>query len=260
MNTFRGVQRAIEYEILRHAEVIEGGGVIVQETRLWDEAAGRTRSMRGKEDAHDYRYFPEPDLPVLRLEEAQVEALKASQPELPRAMRLRLVGDYGLSVYDAGVLTAEPVLARYFETAVATHRNPKSICNWVTSELLGRIGAAEVDRCPVRPEGIARLVALIDDATISGKIAKTVFERMLETGRGPDEIVEAEGLRQVTDTGAVEAIVRSVVDANPTQVNGYRSGKLGLKGFLVGQVMKQSGGKANPGLVNELLDRILAEG
>ena len=260
MNTFRGVQRAIEYEILRHAEVIAGGGVIVQETRLWDEAAGRTRSMRGKEDAHDYRYFPEPDLPVLRLEEAQVEALKASQPELPRAMRLRLVGDYGLSIYDAGVLTGEPVLARYFETAVATHRNPKSICNWVTSELLGRIGAAEVDRCPVRPEGLARLVALIDDATISGKIAKTVFERMLETGRGPDEIVEAEGLRQVTDTGAVEAIVRAVLEANPTQVNGYRSGKLGLKGFLVGQVMKQTGGKANPGLVNELLDRILAEG
>jgi aspartyl-tRNA(Asn)/glutamyl-tRNA(Gln) amidotransferase subunit B len=260
MNTFRGVQRAIEYEILRHAEVLEGGGVIVQETRLWDEAAGRTRSMRGKEDAHDYRYFPEPDLPVLRLESAQVEGLKASQPELPRAMRLRLVGEYGLSAYDAGVLTGEPVLARYFETAVATHRNPKAICNWVTSELLGRIGAAEVDRCAVRPEGLARLVALIDDATISGKIAKTVFERMLETGRGPDEVVEAEGLRQVTDTGAVEVIVRAVLEANPTQVSGYRAGKLGLKGFLVGQVMKQTGGKANPGLVNELLDRILAEG
>jgi len=260
MNTFRGVQRAIEYEISRHIEVIEGGGVIIQETRLWDEGAGRTRSMRGKEDAHDYRYFPEPDLPVLVLDPAQVERLRGTQPELPAAMRKRLVSDYGLSPYDAGVLTAEPVLARYFEAAVAAHRNPKAICNWVTSELLGRVSATAVDACSVTPHGLARLVALIDDATISGKIAKTVFERMMETGRAPDEIVEAEGLRQVTDTSAIEAIVRGVIEANPVQVSGYRSGKVGLKGFLVGQVMKQSGGKANPGLVNELLDRLLAEG
>ncbi len=257
MNTFRGVQRAIDHEILRHIDVIEGGGVIVQETRLWDEAAGRTRTMRSKEDAHDYRYFPEPDLPHLVISTARIESLRATQAELPLAMRERFVRDYGLSAYDAGVLTGEPALVAYFEAAVVAHPNPKGICNWLTSELLGRVDAAKVPTSNVSPGALARLVALIDDETINGKIAKTVFEKMLSTGMSPDAVVDADGLRQVKDGGAVELVVQQVIDANPNQVSQYRSGKLGLKGFLVGQCMKVSGGKLNPSLVNDTLDRLL---
>ncbi len=259
LNTFRGVHRAIAYEIERHIDLIEDGGAVVQETRLWDEGAGRSRAMRGKEDAQDYRYFPEPDLPPLRVEDTQVEALRHTQRELPRAMRARFTADWGLSAYDAGVLTGEPVIAAYFETALAAHRNPKGVSNWLTSELLGRVAPSELETCKVPPAALARLVALIDDATLSGKLAKTVFERMLETGAAPDAIVDAEGLRQVTDVGAIEAVVRQVLEANPGQVAQYRAGKTTVKGFFVGQVMRQSGGKANPGVVNTLIDKLLSE-
>jgi aspartyl-tRNA(Asn)/glutamyl-tRNA(Gln) amidotransferase subunit B len=259
MNTFRGVQRAVEYEIARHIQVLEDAGSIEQETRLWDESAGRSRAMRGKEDAHDYRYFPEPDLPPLVVAPAAVEAARASLPELPRAIRRRLVDLHGLSPYDAAVLTAEPALVRWFEAAVAAHPNPKAICNWLTTELLGRVAVSALSTCPVTPERLARLVALIDDQTISGKIAKTIFEKMLLSGETPDAIVDAEGLRQVTDTGAIEAIVQAVVAANPAQVAQYRAGKTTVRGFFVGQIMRQSGGKLNPALVNAILDRLLAQ-
>ena len=259
MNTFRGVQRAVEYEIERHIQVLTDGGVIQQETRLWDEAAGRSRAMRGKEDAHDYRYFPEPDLPTLRIGAADLACAKETLPELPRAMRRRFVESYELSDYDARVLTSERTLAAWFEGAVVAHRNPKALCNWITTELLGRVDAARLAVCPVTPEHLARLVALIDDQTINGKIAKSVFDQMFQTGLGPDAIVEAQGLRQVTDTGTIEAIVRAVVQANPAQAAQYRAGKTSVRGFFVGQVMRQSDGKLNPTLVNDILDRLLVE-
>jgi aspartyl-tRNA(Asn)/glutamyl-tRNA(Gln) amidotransferase subunit B len=259
MNTFRGVQRAVEYEIARHIQVLEDGGRIDQETRLWDEGAGRSRAMRGKEDAHDYRYFPEPDLPPLVVAPERIDAVRDALPELPRAIRRRLVETHGLSPYDATVLTGEPALVRWFEAAVAAHPNPKALCNWLTTELLGRVAVSALATCPVTPERLARLVALIDDQTISGKIAKTIFEKMLVSGDAPDAIIDAEGLRQVTDTGAIEGIVRGVVAANPAQVAQFRAGKTTVRGFFIGQIMRQSGGKLNPALVNEILDRLLAQ-
>jgi aspartyl-tRNA(Asn)/glutamyl-tRNA(Gln) amidotransferase subunit B len=215
--------------------------------------------MRGKEDAHDYRYFPEPDLPPLVVAPDRVEAVRAALPELPRAIRRRLVEDHGLSTYDAAVLTGEPALVRWFDAAVAAHPNAKALCNWLTTELLGRVPVSALAACPVTPERLARLVALIDDQTISGKIAKTIFEKMLLSGETPDAIIDAEGLRQVTDTGAIEATVRAVVAANPAQVAQFRAGKTTVRGFFIGQIMRQSGGKLNPALVNEILDRLLAQ-
>jgi aspartyl-tRNA(Asn)/glutamyl-tRNA(Gln) amidotransferase subunit B len=258
LNTFKGVHRAIEYEIARHVQVIEEGGRVVQETRLWDDAAGRSRAMRGKEDAHDYRYFPEPDLPPLRVTPAEVEAAREALPPLPAALRRRFVETLGLSPYDAGVLTSEPVLVRWFEAAIAHHENPKAVCNWLTTELLGRVPVEALPGCPVTPRHLAELVARVDDGTLSGKMAKSVFEAMLETGESPGALIEARGLRQVTDAGAIEAVVRAVVDAHPAQLAQFRAGKLTVRGFFVGQIMRQTGGTLNPARVNEILDRVLA--
>ncbi len=256
LNTFKGVQRAIDYEVERQTDVLEGGGQVVQETRLWDDAAGRTRSMRSKEDAHDYRYFPEPDLPPLRVAPGRVEAARAALPELPRARRSRFVDELGLSEYDAGVLCAEVALANYFEAAVAAHGNPKGVCNWLTSELLGRIPAERIAEAPP-PEDLAALVARIDDATISGRIAKAVFEGMLAGQGSPDAVIEARGLRQVSDTAAIQREVRAVLDANPEQLAQLKGGKAKVRGFFVGQVMKATRGQANPKLVNEILDELV---
>ena len=261
LNSFRGVQRSIEYEAGRHADLLEHGRAIVQETRLWDDAAGRTRAMRGKEEAHDYRYFPEPDLPALVLTAADEVAATVDLPELPAARRARLVAVTGLSAYDAAVLTAERALADYFEAAVAAHpANPKGISNWVTSELLARVPADAVAAGPVPPVALARLVGLIDDGTLSGRLAKEVFEAMLAGEGDPDAIVEARGLRQVTDSDAIEVACRAVIAGNPAQLAQFRGGKAQVKGFFVGQVMRATGGEANPGQVNALLDRLLAEG
>jgi aspartyl-tRNA(Asn)/glutamyl-tRNA(Gln) amidotransferase subunit B len=265
INSFKFVQQAIENEIVRQARILDDGGRIVQETRLWDADKGRSQSMRSKEEAEDYRYFPDPDLPPMIVSDEQLAALTASLPELPMAMYLRFTGEYGLSEDDARTLIGERALAELYESAVRAHPSPntaaKAIANWVQSELLrelNREGRAVAD-CPIAPEHLAGLVQLIEAKTISGKIAKKVFATMYATGDAPDQIVEREGLKQITDTGAIETIAREVIDANPGQVAGYRGGKVKLLGFFVGQVMKATGGKANPAAVNEILKRLLSE-
>ncbi|MBI5503787.1 MAG: Asp-tRNA(Asn)/Glu-tRNA(Gln) amidotransferase subunit GatB [Deltaproteobacteria bacterium] len=259
LNSFRAVERAIAYEIERQAEILLGGGAVVQETRLWDADRGVTRSMRSKEEAHDYRYFPEPDLLPLVIDDAWIERVRSELPELPDARRARFVAAYGLSDYDSGVLTASKELADWFEAAVAAHDNPKALANWITSDVLrvanesSAEGETDFSKLPFAPGHLAALVRLIDDGTISGKIAKTVFSKMVESGEEPQAIVAREGLVQVTDESAIAAVVDRVVAANADKVAEYRSGKDKLFGFFVGQVMKESHGKANPALVNRML-------
>ena len=254
VNSVRFVMRAIDYEIERQIELVEFGGEVVQETRLFDAGAGETRSMRSKEEAHDYRYFPDPDLLPLELDAAWVEEIKAGLPELPDEKKARLVGDYGLSPYDASVLVVEAENANFFE-AVAKGRDAKTAANWVTGSLFGALNKAgkDVGDSPVSAAQLGGLIDLIEDATISGRIAKDVFEIMFETGQDASAIVEEKGLTQVTDTGAIEAVIEEVMAANADKVEDFRAGKEKLFGFFVGQVMRASGGKANPAAVNELL-------
>jgi aspartyl-tRNA(Asn)/glutamyl-tRNA(Gln) amidotransferase subunit B len=262
LNSFRYVQKALEYEIERQIDLLEGGGRVIQETRLWDSAAGHTLSMRSKEEAHDYRYFPEPDLPPLVVDEARIAAVRGTMPELPEARRQRFVAAYGLPVYDAGVLTSSAGLADYFEKVAAATANPKAASNWVMGELLRTMkerGAA-IEQVPLTPAALAGLIALIDKGTISSSMAKEVFAKMYGSGRSADEIVSAEGLAQNSDEGALLLIVKRVIAANVATVEQYRSGKTKGFGFLVGEVMKGSGGKANPKLANELLKRELQQG
>ena len=254
VNSIRFVMQAVEAEARRQVEVWEQGGTVEQETRLFDTARGVTRSMRSKEDAHDYRYFPDPDLPPLVLDAAWVERLRAALPELPDARRARYMRDFGLSAYDAGVLTAERETAAYFE-AVAAGRDAKQAANWVMGDLFAALNRTKRDiaNSPVSAADLGALLDLMADGTLSGKLAKEVFEAMVDTGRPPAAIVEERGLRQVTDTGAIEAAVDAVLSANADKVADYRSGKDKLFGFFVGQVMKAMAGKANPALVNEVL-------
>lgn len=254
VNSIRHVMSAIEFEARRQVEIIEGGGSIDQETRLWDPNKGETRSLRTKEDAHDYRYFPDPDLLPLVLEDGFVERIAATLPELPDEKKARFIGEYGLSAYDAGVLVAEQAKAFFYERA-AKGRDPKLAANWVINELFGGLAKAgkEIEDSPVSAEQLGGLVDLIADNTISGRIAKDVFAEMMETGQDAGAIVEAKGLKQVTDTGAIEAVIDQVMAAQADKVAEYRSGKDKLFGFFVGQVMKASGGKANPAMLNELL-------
>jgi aspartyl-tRNA(Asn)/glutamyl-tRNA(Gln) amidotransferase subunit B len=264
MNSFRAVERALEHEISRQTDLVQHGERVAQETRLWDADRERTRSMRSKESAHDYRYFPEPDLLPLEVCEEWVAEIRAGLPELPDARRERFVREYGLPTYDAEVLTARKDVADYFEAAVRAHANPKAISNWVMGDLLRLIRDRKLDTAlvirdwPVAPAHLATLVRLIDDDTISGKIAKTVFERMLESGQTPERIVAEQGLGQVTDTSAIDAAIASVLAANADKVAEYRGGKDKLFGFFVGQVMKATQGKANPQKVNDLLRQRLA--
>jgi len=259
LNSFRYVQKALEYEIDRQIDVLESGGRVVQETRLWDSGSSRTYSMRTKEEAHDYRYFPEPDLPPVVVDAARVEAVRATMPELPEARRRRFVAAYGLPEYDAGVLTQSPALADYFERAAAEAGNPKAVSNWVMGELLRTLNerGTPVEAVPLAPRALAGLVRLLDQGAISSSIAKEVFAKMYDSGRLADEIVAAEGLAQIGDESAVVAIVREVIAAHADAVAQYRAGKQATFGFLVGQVMKRSGGKANPTLANQLLKREL---
>lgn len=254
VNSIRFVQQAIEYEAQRQIEVLEGGGTIDQETRLWDTTRLVTRSMRSKEEAHDYRYFPDPDLLPLELDPEWVDAIRAGLPELPDDKKARFINEYRLSTYDAGVLVAEKAKADYFE-AVARGRDAKMAANWVTGDLFGALNKAakDIDESPVSAANLGGLIDLIADNTISGRIAKEVFEAMFESGEAPADIVERKGLRQVTDTGAIESAIDGVLAANADKVAEYRSGKDKLFGFFVGQVMKQTQGKANPALVNEIL-------
>ncbi len=255
VNSFRFVKQAIEHEIERQIDLIEEGGKVVQETRLFDPASGTTRSMRGKEDAHDYRYFPDPDLVPLVISDDWVEDVRLSLPELPDAKRQRYVQELGLSAADAELLTAARELAEYYEAVLAAGAPAKPAANWVMGEVsrgLNDAGIA-IDACPVAPALLAELLGLIDKGTISGKIAKTVFDEMWQSGKNPAAIVEEKGLVQVSDTGEIEKIIEGIIAANLGQVEEYRGGKEKVLGFFVGQVMKASRGKANPAVVNELL-------
>ncbi len=258
VNSIRFVQQAIEYEARRQVELIEGGGVVRQATCLFDAKRGITREMRTKEEAHDYRYFPDPDLLPLELDPAWVEDIRKSLPELPDAKKARLVAEHGVTPYDASVLVADAANAEYFE-AVAKGRDGKLAANWVISELFGRLNKAgkDVTDSPVGAAALGGLIDLVADQTISGRTAKDVFDEMFETGKPAAEIVKAKGLTQITDRGAIEAAIAKVIADNPGQVDKYKAGKEGVVGWLVGKVMKATGGKANPKMVNELLRKEL---
>ncbi len=261
LNSFRFVERAINYEVERQVDLIEGGGKVVQETRLYDPDRGETRSMRSKEEANDYRYFPDPDLLPLVIDEALIESVRATLPELPDEKAARLVAEHGLSAYDAGVLTASRELAAYYEAVVQDLGGQhKLAANWVMGELSGALNrdGLEITQSRVAAPALAQLVARIGDNTISGKIAKEVFEAMWTEGSGADEIIDARGLRQITDTSSIEKAIDEVMANNPKQLADYRSGKDKLFGFFVGQVMKATQGKANPAQLNELLKRKLS--
>ncbi|MGE4523157.1 MAG: Asp-tRNA(Asn)/Glu-tRNA(Gln) amidotransferase subunit GatB [Acetobacter sp.] len=254
VNSIRFVMQAIEAEAARQVEIWENGGTVDQETRLFDHTKGETRTMRSKEDAHDYRYFPDPDLLPLVLEQDWVDSLKAALPELPDAKRARFQQEYGITFYDAGVLVAEQAVADYYE-AVARGRDGKLAVSWVTGDLFAALNRTSntIETSPVSAASLGKMLDLIADGTINGKIAKEVFEDMVETGEDPEAIVERKGLRQVTDTGAIDAAITAVLDKNADKLAEYRSGKDKLFGFFVGQVMKETKGKANPALVNEAL-------
>ncbi len=261
MNSFRNVQRALEYEIERQGAVLEGGGTVIQETRLWDVSQGATFSMRGKEEAHDYRYFPEPDLVPVVISDEWREEIRSTLPELPMEKRERFIKEYGIPPYDAGVLTASRSLADYYEEAVRLCGKPKIASNWVMGDFLAFLNEAKLDvaESPVSPSALAELIGIMEDGTISGKIAKEVFDEMWKSGKNPKKIVEEKGLIQISDTGELEKIVEEVLAASSRQLEQYKSGKTQLFGFFVGQTMKATGGKANPKVVNELIKKKLSE-
>jgi len=255
VNSFKGVQKALEYEIQRQLQVVSTGGTIVQETRMWNEEKGITATMRSKERAHDYRYFPEPDLVPIVVDEAWIDKIERALPELPLARKQRFVTQYGISEYDAGVLTASKPIADYYEECVGSGAEPKAAANWVMGDLLYllREAGTEIAACKIVPKDIVAMLMLIEDGTISGKIAKTVFEQMFKTGKSPAEIVREQGLEQITDTDEIGGVIDAVIAENPDPVESYRRGKTKAMAFLVGQVMKATKGKANPQLVNRLL-------
>lgn len=255
VNSFRYLQKAIDFEIKRQCALLDEGGTVVQETRLYDEKNDRTISMRGKEEAHDYRYFPDPDLPPLVIGDEWVEQVRSELPELPDAKAQRFMADYGLPEYDALVLCATRVTAAYFEEAAKGAKSPKVVSNWVMGEVLRVVkekGAAP-DTIPVTPAMLAKMVGMIESGAISGKIAKTVFEEMATSGKDPEKVVEEKGLAQITDTSSIEAEVDKILAANPTQVADYKAGKVKLIGFFVGQVMRATRGTASPDMVNSIL-------
>jgi len=255
MNSFTGVRRALAYEIERQIGVLEGGGRIVRETRRWDPDSQRTASMRSKEWSHDYRYFPEPDLVPFVLEKAWIDEVRATIQELPEARKGRFMEQYGLSEYDAGVLTAQKAFADYYEECAHLHDNYKAICNWVMGGVLQELNARKISigDLPISPKMLANMVRMIDDGRITSNIAKEVFAEMSETGKPPDRIVEEKGLSPITDAGEIERVVEEVIENNPKPVRDFRSGKERVIGFLVGQVMKAVGGKADARLVNKIL-------
>ncbi len=259
MNSFRNVQKALEFEIRRQTALLLDGHEIVQETRLWDAVKGVTVPMRGKEEAHDYRYFPDPDLVPVKIDNAWMDSVKAELPELPDAKCARFEEQYGLTGYDAGILTTSRSLADYFEECVALFPSPKIVSNWVMVELFRLLKQQdrEIDACPIPPAGLAELLKLIDDGTISGKMAKDILEQAYDSKKSPKEIVEEQGVAQVSDESTLSAVVEQVVEAHPEEVEKCKAGKTKILGFLVGQVMKETKGQANPKKVNELLRKAL---
>lgn len=261
INSFKFVKDAIEYEIKRQTKVLSEGGMIQQETRLWNLDRGETAVMRSKEEAHDYRYFPDPDLVPLKLEQEWIDSFRATVPELPAARMKRFVSEFGLSEYDAGLLTASRGIADYFEACVALFNQPKTVSNWVMGELTRELNQSGIDvsESPVSPERLVGLLQLVEQGTISLKVAREIFPELYSSGKTPEQIVQEKGLTQVSDEGALEKIIGEVLAKSPTQVAQFKEGKQQVVGFLVGQVMKASGGKANPGKVNELLKKKLSE-
>jgi aspartyl-tRNA(Asn)/glutamyl-tRNA(Gln) amidotransferase subunit B len=260
MNSFKHVEAAIEYEIARQIDLVSRGERVAQETRLWNADRGTSHAMRTKEHAHDYRYFPEPDLPPLRVDEKWISDIRAALPELPISRRQRFIDALGLSPYDAGVLTGERPIADYFESVVKAGADAKTAANWVSGELLARLNrdGKSIGEAPVNAEKLAQLISLLNDKTISGKIAKDVFDKMWNGGGTAREIVDAEGLVQVTDEKMIEEACRAAIANNPKQAEGYKKGNPKLLGFFVGQVMKATQGKANPEIVNQILQRLLS--
>ena len=259
LNSFRFVQQAITYEIARQTEDLLDGKRIVQETRLWDSIKKNTYSMRSKEEAHDYRYFPDPDLPVVRISSDFVEQIRSQLPELPDTKKQRFMESFGLSTYDAEVLVADKQVAEYFEEVVAAKADPKLVCNWISGELMRIMNENKVDirNVGIPAESLARLIQFLQEGSISGKIAKTVFEEMVQSGKDPATIIEIRGLKQVSDEGALRGLLETLLNNNPKQVEQYRAGKTQIKGFFVGQVMKETKGQANPKIVNQLLEELL---
>ncbi|MDP4857612.1 MAG: Asp-tRNA(Asn)/Glu-tRNA(Gln) amidotransferase subunit GatB [Desulfobacterales bacterium] len=255
LNSFKHVEKALQYEIMRQTETLRDGGRVTQETRLWDPDRNRSTSMRGKEEAHDYRYFPDPDLLPLTISTEWIERVRKELPELPEAKRDRFVVDFGLPAYDADLLTTDRELADYFETCLKTFDNPKPVSNWIMGPLLGLLNTVgkSIDASPVSPENLGRLLQLIEEGVISGKIAKTIFDEMAVSGHAPDRIVKERGLVQVSDAIQIETAVDKVMAENAAEVQAYRAGKTKLLGFFVGQVMRETKGKANPQVVNEVL-------
>jgi aspartyl-tRNA(Asn)/glutamyl-tRNA(Gln) amidotransferase subunit B len=259
LNSFRFVQQAITYEIARQTEELLDGKRIVQETRLWDSVKKNTYSMRSKEEAHDYRYFPDPDLPVVRISSDFVEQIRNQLPELPDAKKQRFMESFGLSTYDAEVLVADKQVAEYFEEVVAAKADPKLVCNWISGELMRLMNENKVDirNVGIPAKSLASLIQFLQEGSISGKIAKTVFEEMVQSGKDPATIIEFRGLKQVSDEGALRGLLETLLSNNPKQVEQFRAGKTQIKGFFVGQVMKETKGQANPQIVNQLLEELL---
>ena len=259
MNSFRNVQRALEYEIKRQQYLVENGGTVVQETRLWDDAQGATNSMRSKEEAHDYRYFPDPDLVPILVDNRWVEEIKKDLPELPLVKRERFVKEYQIPTYDAGVLTADKALALYYEEVVKICNKPKAASNWIMGDVMRFLNEDKLDirQCSISAQSLADMIKLIEDGAISGKMAKEIVEDMYKTGKSPQDIIKEKGLVQITDEGELVKTITAIIDANQAQVAEYRSGKEKVFGFFVGQVMKATKGKANPQMVNELLKKML---
>lgn len=260
MNSFRHVMKALEYEIRRQKEMLEGDEKIVQETRLWDEGKGVSFSMRGKEDARDYRYFPDPDLVPLVIEDSWVQEIREKLPELPKEKVERFVKEYSIPEYDAKILATSRQLADYFEECVKLYNQPKSISNWIMGDIMRNLAdTRDIFNFPITPKHLAEMLVLIDKGTISGKIAKTVFQEMLSSGKMPETVVEEKGLVQVSDEGELNKVIQEILDAKEKEVEDFRKGKEKLFGFFVGQVMKATKGKANPKLVNEILRKKLAD-
>ncbi|MBN1546862.1 MAG: Asp-tRNA(Asn)/Glu-tRNA(Gln) amidotransferase subunit GatB [Syntrophaceae bacterium] len=259
MNSFRNVQRALEYEIKRQEYILESGGEIVQETRLWDDTQGVTLPMRSKEEAHDYRYFPDPDLVAIHVDKAWIREVESTLPELPLEKRERFVREYEIPAYDAGVLTTNKALAEYYESVVKVCGKPKLAANWVMGDLLRFLNEdkGDIRMCPVSSASLGEMITLIDEGTLSGKMAKDLIQDMYKTGKPPRLIIEEKGMVQITDEGALASVIDEIIAANPNQLAQYRSGKDKLFGYFVGQVMRATQGKANPQLINELLKKRL---